>query len=106
VAKNVKLFLERLRKTWQFLPQHFVSSATKKIGKDKILTLIDEKNEAKKVNRKLYKVDYWYANKEFLTDRRNLYFHLVNCSQANAIFLVAFNKKSKSIVSYSSSTEW
>lgn len=47
VAKNVKLFLERLRKTWQFLPQHFVSSATKKLGKDKILTLIDEKNEAK-----------------------------------------------------------
>jgi GTP-binding protein len=27
VAKNVKLFLDRLRKTWQFLPQHFVSSA-------------------------------------------------------------------------------
>jgi GTP-binding protein EngB required for normal cell division len=46
VAKNVKLFLERLRKTWQFLPQHFVSSANKKLGKDKILTLIDEKNEA------------------------------------------------------------
>lgn len=44
VAKNVKLFLDRLRKTWQFLPQHFVSSATKKMGKDKILTLIGEKN--------------------------------------------------------------
>lgn len=47
VAKNVKLFLERLRKTWQFLPQHFVSSANKKLGKDKILALIDEKNETK-----------------------------------------------------------
>ena len=46
VAKNVKLFLDRLRKTWQFLPQHFVSSANKKLGKDKILTLIDERNEA------------------------------------------------------------
>lgn len=45
VAKNVKLFLDRLRQTWQFLPQHFVSSATKKLGKDKILTLIDEQNE-------------------------------------------------------------
>ena len=45
VAKNVKLFLDRLRKTWQFLPQHFVSSATKKLGKDKILKLIDETNE-------------------------------------------------------------
>ena len=46
VAKNVKLFLDRLRKTWQFLPQHFVSSATKKLGKDKILKLIDETNES------------------------------------------------------------
>ncbi|NDE11292.1 MAG: YihA family ribosome biogenesis GTP-binding protein [Chitinophagia bacterium] len=46
VAKNVKLFLDRLRKTWQFLPQHFVSSANKKLGKDKILKLIDETNEA------------------------------------------------------------
>lgn len=46
VAKNVKLFLNQLRKTWQFLPQHFVSSANKKMGKDKILALIEEKNEA------------------------------------------------------------
>ncbi|MBC7424354.1 MAG: YihA family ribosome biogenesis GTP-binding protein [Ferruginibacter sp.] len=47
VAKNVKAFLDRLRKTWQFLPQHFVTSASKKLGRDKILKLIDEKNEAK-----------------------------------------------------------
>jgi len=45
VAKNVKLFIEKLRQTWQFLPQHFVTSATKKTGKDKILTLIEEINE-------------------------------------------------------------
>jgi GTP-binding protein len=44
VAKNVKLFLNTLKKTWQFLPQHFVSSATKKLGKNNILALIDEKN--------------------------------------------------------------
>jgi len=44
VAKNVKSFLNTLKKTWQFLPQHFVSSATKKLGKDKILDLIAEKN--------------------------------------------------------------
>jgi GTP-binding protein len=49
VAKNVKLFLDRLRKTWQFLPQHFVSSANKKLGRDKILKLIDETNEVNKV---------------------------------------------------------
>jgi GTP-binding protein len=48
VAKNVKLFLDRLRKTWQFLPQHFVSSANKKLGRDKILNLIDETNEVNK----------------------------------------------------------
>jgi GTP-binding protein len=42
VAKNVKQFLEAMRKTWQFLPQHFISSAVKKMGRDKILGLIDE----------------------------------------------------------------
>ncbi|MFT3683159.1 MAG: ribosome biogenesis GTP-binding protein YihA/YsxC [Ferruginibacter sp.] len=45
VAKNVKLFLATLGKTWQFLPQHFVTSAQKKMGKDKILSLIEEINE-------------------------------------------------------------
>jgi GTP-binding protein len=47
VSKNVKLFLTAMRKTWQFLPQHFVTSAVKKMGKDKILALIDEMNEEK-----------------------------------------------------------
>jgi GTP-binding protein len=44
VSKNVKSFLEEMRKTWQFLPQHFVTSAIKKSGRDKILSLIEEKN--------------------------------------------------------------
>lgn len=44
VSKNVKSFLEALRNTQQFLPQHFVSSSAKKMGKDKILKLIEEKN--------------------------------------------------------------
>jgi GTP-binding protein len=44
VSKNVKSFLEALRSTQQFLPQHFVSSSAKKMGKDKILKLIEEKN--------------------------------------------------------------
>jgi len=47
VAKNVNAFLNTLKKTWQFLPQHFVTSATKHLGKDKILALIDEKNKEK-----------------------------------------------------------
>jgi GTP-binding protein len=42
VSKNIKSFLEAMKKTWQFLPQHFISSAVKKTGKEKILTYIDE----------------------------------------------------------------
>ncbi len=45
VSKNVKDFLEAMKKTWQFLPQHFVTSAIKKHGKDKILAHIEEVNE-------------------------------------------------------------
>lgn len=44
VSKNVKDFLEAMKKTWQFLPQHFVTSAVKKLGKKKILDLIHETN--------------------------------------------------------------
>lgn len=44
VNKNVKSFLEAMRKTWQFLPQHFVTSSVKKMGRDKVLLLIEEKN--------------------------------------------------------------
>ncbi|MEP6928161.1 MAG: ribosome biogenesis GTP-binding protein YihA/YsxC [Ginsengibacter sp.] len=44
VSKNVKSFLESLRETQQFLPQHFVTSSIKKTGREKILDLISEKN--------------------------------------------------------------
>lgn len=44
VSKNVKAFLDAMRENWQFLPQHFVSSAVKKQGKDKILNFIEETN--------------------------------------------------------------
>ncbi len=44
VNRNVKLFLEAMRQTWQFLPQHFMTSAVKKTGKDKILSYINELN--------------------------------------------------------------
>lgn len=44
VSKNVKDFLNTMRNTWQFLPQHFVTSAIKKTGREKILRLIDEMN--------------------------------------------------------------
>ena len=45
VSKNVRSFLEELGKTQQFLPQYFISSSVKKMGRDKILNLIQEKNE-------------------------------------------------------------
>lgn len=44
VSKNVKEFLEMLRETQQFLPQHFVTSSIKKTGRGKILDLISEMN--------------------------------------------------------------
>lgn len=44
VSKNVKSFLDNLRKIQQFLPQHFVTSSVKKTGRDKILNLIEEMN--------------------------------------------------------------
>ena len=46
VSKNVKSFLDAMRKTWQFLPRHFVTSAEKKMGKDKMLGFIEECNTA------------------------------------------------------------
>ncbi len=44
VAGNVNQFLDALRKTWQFLPRHFVTSAQKKTGRDKLLQFIGEMN--------------------------------------------------------------
>lgn len=46
VAKNVRSFLDAMRTTWQFLPRNFVTSAEKKLGRDKILGFIEECNEA------------------------------------------------------------
>lgn len=44
VSLHVKDFLEKMRESWQFLPQHFVTSTVKKMGRDKILRLIEEMN--------------------------------------------------------------
>ena len=48
VSKNVKSFLEAMKKDWQFLPQHFVTSAVKKAGKQNVLKLIHELNQSLK----------------------------------------------------------
>jgi GTP-binding protein len=44
VAENVKRFLDALRATWDFLPQHFVTSSVKGTGGKKLLELIAELN--------------------------------------------------------------
>ncbi len=46
VANNIKAFLDTLRASWQFLPQHFVTSAEKKQGREEILQFIEMKNES------------------------------------------------------------
>lgn len=45
VSQNVKAFLDKMREHWQFLPQHFVTSTVKKMGRDKILARIEEGNK-------------------------------------------------------------
>ncbi len=42
VSKNVKDFLNAMKKTWQFLPRHFVTSASKKVGRQKVLDFIGD----------------------------------------------------------------
>ena len=44
VAAHVKQFLDRMRATWEYLPQHFVTSAIKGLGRKKILELIAQLN--------------------------------------------------------------
>jgi GTP-binding protein len=45
VSANVSAFLNKMRDTWQFLPNHFITSAVKKSGRDKILAFIGEMNQ-------------------------------------------------------------
>ena len=45
VSKNINAFFAAMKKTWQFLPQYFSSSAVKKSGRDKILSFIEEQNK-------------------------------------------------------------
>jgi GTP-binding protein len=44
VSAHVRSFLDTMRKTWQFLPAHVITSAVKKTGRKKILEWIGEMN--------------------------------------------------------------
>ena len=46
VAAHVKNFLNKMRESWDFLPPHFVTSAVKHLGANKILAYIHGLNEA------------------------------------------------------------
>jgi len=52
VSKNVKDFMAELLKTWQFLPAHVVTSALKKLGRDKILEMMQTMNNEFKLLQK------------------------------------------------------
>jgi GTP-binding protein len=43
-ASNVNAFMNILKETWQFLPQHFVTSAVKRTGGKQILSFIEQLN--------------------------------------------------------------
>ncbi|NDA63016.1 MAG: ribosome biogenesis GTP-binding protein YsxC [Chitinophagia bacterium] len=45
VTRHVQEFLEALKKTWQFLPRHFVTSVETKAGRDEIIRHIEGSNE-------------------------------------------------------------
>jgi GTP-binding protein len=42
VSQNVKLFLNKMRESWQFLPENFITSAVKKTGREKVLASIEK----------------------------------------------------------------
>jgi GTP-binding protein len=44
VQRNHKAFLDKMRETWQFLPQSFVTSSEKKQGRDEVLDFINQRN--------------------------------------------------------------
>lgn len=48
VERNVNAFLNALKVTWETLPKYFITSATKKEGKEALLKFIDDCNKSAK----------------------------------------------------------
>ena len=46
VERNVQLFFDKMRESWQFLPRYFITSAITKQGKEEILDFIADSNKA------------------------------------------------------------
>jgi len=47
VLRNEKLFLEKMKEAWQFLPQSFITSAEKKQGREELLLFIQNSYDSK-----------------------------------------------------------
>lgn len=45
LERNIAMFLEALKESWEFLPRQFVTSALEKTGRDEILDFIHECNK-------------------------------------------------------------
>lgn len=45
VSKNVKLFTEKMKEEWEYIPAKFITSAVKSTGKKQLLAYIQELNE-------------------------------------------------------------
>ena len=45
LQRNIKLFFDKMRESWQFLPQYFITSAITKQGKEEVLDFIDDCNK-------------------------------------------------------------
>lgn len=43
-ARNARLFIEQMKKEWEFIPRSFITSAVKFLGKKDILSFIEELN--------------------------------------------------------------
>ncbi len=46
LARNISVFLEKLREEWEELPPHFVTSSSDKRGRDEVLDYIESLNNA------------------------------------------------------------
>ena len=45
VERNVKLFFDKMKENWEFLPRYFVTSAMSKLGKEEVLDFVDDCNK-------------------------------------------------------------
>ena len=45
LQRNISLFFDKMRESWQFLPRYFTTSAISKLGREEILDFIDDCNK-------------------------------------------------------------